>query len=153
MAQFVRARGSGATVGRRRKGLRFGLLLVILFGCKEPFSFQPDDPTKPDPPAAPILVRPANGDFIPNYAYPQDVEFEWQRVSGATSYQYECYKDSGLNPVSMVYSNSRVTGNKISVRFSRCGVYYWRVRAASPNWNNYTSWSQVFRFILPDPTD
>jgi len=129
------------------------IFLLMSSGCKDPFSFQPDDPSKPNPPAAPILVHPADGEFIPNYAYPQNVEFEWQRVSGATSYQYECYSDPGLNPATLIYSNYRVTGTKISVRFSRYGEYYWRVRSASPNWNNYTDWSRVFSFTLPNPAD
>lgn len=142
---------------RKPRAVPFILILwlmgLISISCQDPFDFQPGDPTKPDPPAAPVLVRPADGEFIPNYAYPQDVEFEWQHISGATAYQYECYNDSSLNAASLVYSNPRITTNITSVRFTRYGIYYWRVRAVSPNWNNYTAWSRPFKFLLPNPAD
>ncbi len=141
--------------GLKGKMKRVALILMALFisGCKDPFGFQPGDPTKPDPPPAPVLIRPTDGEFIPNYTYPQDVEFEWQQIKGANSYQYECYNDSALKPQSLVHSNPRITANKTSVRFSHYGIYYWRVRAASPNWNNYTPWSIPFKFLLPNPAD
>ena len=132
------------------------LLLVACLGlallaCKDPYEFEPGDPTKPDPPAAPVLTYPANGWMSDDYGYPQDVSFGWQQVSGAQFCQLEVYRDSLLRIQDLVYSNERVTQPSLTGSFSTYGSYYWRVRAASRSWNNYTAWSAPFRFGLPNP--
>jgi hypothetical protein len=126
-------------------------LVLTLFACTDPNSFQPFDPTKPDPPAPPQLVAPADSWVSDSYAYPQKVNFGWQAVLGAQFYQIEVYRDSLLRSEYLRYSNQRVTQPTLSAPFSGCGLYYWRVRAASKNWNNYTDWSSPFRFGLPNP--
>ncbi len=126
-------------------------LALAVLACTDPFSFDPGDPTKPDPPAPPKLVAPTDSWMSDSYAYPQDVDFGWQAIPGAQFYQIEVYRDSLLRGEYLRYSNQRVAQPTLSAPFSGCGLYYWRVRAASKNWNNYTDWSSPFRFSLPNP--
>jgi len=128
------------------------LTSLVILSCKDPYGYEPFDPTKPDPPAAPILQEPTNGKQLDNYAYPQNVTLKWKSVAGTRYYQIEVYSDSVLTPenlqqplISDIYSTQR------AVTFYDHGDYYWRVRAYSPNWNWYTGWSQVWQFWLPDP--
>jgi hypothetical protein len=125
--------------------------LLCLLACKDPNSFQPFDPSMPDPPAPPGLVYPVNGWVSDNWGYPQDVDFSWQRLPEAQFYQIEVYKDSLLPSGHLTYSNQRVTSIALTASFDHYGRYYWRVRAASRNWNNYTDWSEPFWFGLPNP--
>jgi hypothetical protein len=120
--------------------------LFCLLACKDPNSFQPFDPTKPDPPAPPALTYPADGWMSDDYHYPQDVNLVWQPVSGAEFYGIEVYADSLLRFPG--YENRRVTQTSLTVSFGQ-GWHYWRVRAASRTWNDYTDWSSTFRFQLP----
>jgi hypothetical protein len=126
-------------------------LVLAVIACKDPNSFQPFDPTKPDPPAAPQPTTPADGWMSDKYAYPQDVGLGWQQVSGAQFYQIEVYRDSLLRSQYLVYANERVTQPALTASISNWGLYYWHVRAASRSWNNYTVWSDSFRFSLPNP--
>lgn len=122
--------------------------LLSLLSCRDPNSYQPFDPTKPDPPAPPVLAHPSNGWMSDDYAYPQNVSFAWQAVPGAQFYEMQYHTDSLFpiaNPGLHVYQTSVV----VSVQGH--GRYYWRVRAAGSNWNNYTDWSLPFRFTLPNP--
>jgi hypothetical protein len=120
--------------------------------CRDPYDFEPNDPTKPDPPDPPELVQPGDGWLSDSYEYPQSVTFGWYALPGTLFYQMEVYRDSVVNPSARVYNNTRVTLNSVSVGFG-WGVYVWRVRAASRNWNDYTDWSAPFRFTLPNPAD
>jgi len=128
-------------------------LVLAVIACTDPYSFEPGDPTKPDPPAPPELVQPANNWQSDLYRYPQEVSFVWQALPGALFYQIEVYRDSLLRSQYLVYSNQRVTQTSLTASFSTYGWYYWRVRAASRDWNNYTAWSEPFRFGLPNPAD
>lgn len=128
------------------------LTALLVLGCKDPFSFEPGDPTKPDPPGPPVLKWPANGELIVNYAYPQDVTLEWYGIRGAGFYQVEVYTDSAPSQATLHTLKPEVAGTSVTVRFTRWGFYYWRVRAASRNWNNYTGWSGLWEFLLPDPS-
>jgi hypothetical protein len=124
--------------------------LVCLLACKGPNSYQPLDPTKPDPPAPPLLTYPVNRWMSDCYAYPQNVSFGWQAVPGAQFYELQIQTDSlfpGTHPGLLVYQTSVVYS------LETFGLYYWRVRAASSNWNNYTDWSSPFRFTLPNPAE
>ena len=126
-------------------------LLLVLLACRDPFSFEPGDPTKPDPPAPPQLVAPADSWRSDDYGYPQDVAFAWQAIPGTAFYQLEAYIDWTIDPQHLVFADQRVTSTALTASFSRYGRYYWRVRAASRSWNNYTDWSPPFRFMLPNP--
>jgi hypothetical protein len=126
-------------------------LMLAIVACKDPNSFQPFDPNNPDPPDAPQLVAPANGWTSDQFAYPQNVSLGWQQVSGAQFYQIEVYRDSLLHGQYPVYANERITEPALTASISNWGLYYWHVRAASRNWNNYTAWSTPFRFSLPNP--
>ena len=126
-------------------------LLLTLLACRDPFSFEPGDPTKPDPPAPPQLVAPADSWRSDDYGYPQDVAFAWQAIPGTAFYQLEAYIDWTIDPQHLVFADQRVTSTALTASFSRYGRYYWRVRAASRSWNNYTDWSPPFRFMLPNP--
>jgi hypothetical protein len=127
------------------------LVLLCLLACRDPNSYQPFDPTKPDPPIPPVLIYPTNGWVSDDFAYPQDVDFSWQGLAGAQFYQIEVYRDSLLRSQYLVYSSRRVYQTSLTVPDSTWGLYYWRVRAASSNWNNYTDWSSAFHFSLPNP--
>ena len=124
-------------------------VVILLAACKDPYDFQPGDPTKPNPPAPPVLVSPPDGHEGDNYSYPQTVELEWRVLSGATFYQIEVYTDSALTR--LYASEDRVKTTRATLSFGRYGTYFWHVRAASPAWNNYTDWSAAFRFSLPNP--
>jgi hypothetical protein len=128
------------------------LLLAALLACKDPYDFEPGDPTKPDPPGPPVQVSPADGENTWNYGYPQDVTFSWRGVAGAMFYQLEAYSDSMASQQTLVASNMRVNGTNVTLTFQRWGFYYWRVRAASRSWNDYTDWSRLSQFILPNPS-
>ncbi|MCX6843165.1 MAG: hypothetical protein NTX53_12875 [candidate division WOR-3 bacterium] len=125
--------------------------LLCLLACTDPYSFEPGDPTKPDPPAPPQLVAPGDSWMSDDYGYPQEVAFEWKPVPGAVFYQFEAYNEWVIDPQHLVSANQRVTSPGLTTSFGSCGRYYWRVRAASKNWNDYTEWSQPFRFGLPNP--
>ena len=133
------------------KSAIFACLVLAVLACKDPNSFQPFDPTKPDPPGPPVLTYPGIGWMSDQYGYPQDVSFGWQQVSGAQFYQIEVYRDSLLRSQYLVYANERVTQPLLTAPLSTWGMYYWHVRAASRNWNNYTGWSDPFWFSLPNP--
>jgi hypothetical protein len=126
-------------------------LVLVILACTDPFSFEPGDPTKPNPPSSPELIQPGNGWMSDDYIYPQNVTLGWQKVPGAQFYQVEAYRDSLLRSQYLVHANQRVAQPPLTVPFSGFGLYYWRVRAASRNWNNYTNWSAPFRFSLPNP--
>jgi hypothetical protein len=131
--------------------MKWWLVSVALLGllaCRDPNSYQPFDPTNPDPPAPPVLAYPADGWMSDDYAYPQNVSFAWQAVPGAQFYEMQVNDDSlfpGTRPFWRVYQTSVVYS------FQTFGVRYWRVRAVSSNWNNYTNWSAPFHFSLPNP--
>jgi hypothetical protein len=125
--------------------------LLWLLACRDPNSYQPFDPTKPNPPAPPVLSYPVNGWVSDGYGYPQDVNFGWQRLAGAQFYQIEVYRDSLLRSQYLVYAADRVTLTAVTDSIPNWGMYYWHVRAASRYWNNYTDWSDPFHFALPNP--
>jgi hypothetical protein len=126
-------------------------LVLAVLACKDPNSFQPLDPTKPDPPAPPQLTAPGDSWMSDSYAYPQEVSFSWQPIPGAGFYQFEVYNEWTIDPQHLVFANQRMTSTALTTSFDHYGRYYWRVRAASKNWNNYTNWSVPFRFGLPNP--
>ena len=127
------------------------VVLLCLLACKDPNSFQSFDPNKPDPPGPPVLTYPTDGWVSDQFAYPQDISFGWQQVSGTQFYQIEVYRDSLLRSQYLIYANERITQPALTASFSNWGLYYWHVRAASRNWNSYTAWSAPFRFGLPNP--
>ncbi len=123
-------------------------MLLLVLACKDPYDFEPGDPSKPNPPAAPALRSPADGYNTETYVYPQDVELIWYPVERAEFYQVRVYRDSLLQH--LVAANDRA--RSVSVVFSLSfGQYFWHVRAASRQWNDYTDWSVTWRFIVPSP--
>jgi hypothetical protein len=122
--------------------------LLGLLACRDPNSYQPSDPTKSDPPAPPVLDYPVNGWVSYDFAYPQNVNFGWQVVPGAQFYEVQITWDSlfsSPDPGQRVYQTS------LSMSMSGYGLFFWRVRAASSRWNDYTDWSAPFHFSLPNP--
>lgn len=127
-------------------------VLLILFACRDPYSFEPNDPTKPDPPPPPRLVLPAYGWISEDFAYPQDISLGWDGLPGVLFYQVEIYlNDSTLQSGSLTWSSQRVLYPSVTVQLGWYGWYFWRVRAASRGWNGYTDWSAASRFALPNP--
>jgi len=100
-----------------------------------------------------VPTVPSNGKFIKNWAYPQDVTFRWQPVSGTQFYQVEAYTDSILIPDNMCHFEDKIPSNEASITFHHYGTYWWHVRSYSPNWKWYTDWSELYSFILPNPAD
>jgi hypothetical protein len=130
------------------KRLALLAVLLALFACKDPYSFE----TKPDPPPPPKLTQPAYGWISPDFAYPQDIELAWDGLPGTLFYQVGIYReDSTLQSRSLAWSSERLPYARVTARLGRYGRYYWRVRAASRNWNNYTNWSAASKFALPNP--
>ncbi len=132
------------------KWLLAASLVLALLACRDPYSFEPGDPTKPDPPAPPQLVAPADSWRSDSYAYPQNVSFGWQAVPSAQFYEMQIQTDSLFPSPSM---SQHLYGTATVYSIQRFGLYYWRVRAASRDWNDYTDWSPTFRFSLPNPAD
>ncbi len=126
-------------------------LAAGLLVCKDPLSFQPGDPSMPDPPGPPVPVYPPDGENTGDYGYPQDVAFQWGKVNGAIFYQVEVYTESIPELPNLHTIADGVTTTTVTVRFGRYGFYYWRVRAGSHRWNWYTDWSELNRFVLPNP--
>jgi hypothetical protein len=127
------------------------LLTLAFLACTDPFSFEPGDPTKPDPPAPPRLTSPPDSWCSDNYGYPQSVTFTWQPIPGPVFYQFEAYDDWTPNQQNLIFENKRVASTTLKTSFYHYGRYCWRVRAASREWNDYTDWSGAFRFALPSP--
>ncbi|HTW91003.1 MAG TPA: hypothetical protein VMH22_04775 [bacterium] len=126
--------------------------LLCLLACRDPNSYQPTNPTKSDPPPPPVLSDPVNGWVSNDTCYPQAVGFGWQAVHGAQFYEIQVsIWDSLFTLHHIVYSNPRIYETGVTASDSTYGGYYWRVRAASSNWNNYTNWSDPFHFSLPNP--
>ena len=123
--------------------------VLCLLACRNPNSYQPFDPTMPDPPGPPVLVQPVNGWKSGDYAYPQDVKLGWQRVTGAQFYEIQFSWDSLFQ--SAADTTRKVYLESLTVSMQSYGRYYWRVRAASHYWNNYTDWSLPFHFELANP--
>lgn len=127
---------------------RLLVIALLVLACKDPYDFEPGDPTKPNPPASPVLRSPPDGYSTEKYVYPQDVELVWYPVERAEFYQVRVYRDSLRQQ--LVAANDRV--RLVSAVFSfGVGQYYWCVRAASRQWNDYTGWSVTWRFIIPSP--
>jgi hypothetical protein len=123
-------------------------LILAALACKDPYDFEPGDPTKPNPPE---LAAPLDGWMSDSYIHPQEVSFVFRSVPGASFYQLEVYRDSLLRSQYLFYSNPRLTQTSVATSLPYYGLCFWRVRAASRNWNNYTAWSTPFRFSLPNP--
>lgn len=126
------------------KWLSVSVALLCLLACRDPNSYQPFDPTMPDPPAPPVLVYPGNGWVSNDYSYPQNVSFGWQGVPGAQFYE--------IDVGSTFWGFTRqVSQTSVVESIPLYGLYYWQVRAVSNKWNNYTNWSEWFHFALPNP--
>jgi len=93
------------------------------------------------PPSSPILDQPEEGASVETTA----INFSWQAVSGANSYQLDVSRSSDFALGSMIYSADlgNVTSKSVSVEFTQ-GTYYWRVRAY--NQTGWSNWSGVRSF-------
>ncbi|MDD3150731.1 MAG: S8 family serine peptidase [Candidatus Gastranaerophilales bacterium] len=91
------------------------------------------------PPAAPSLISPANAssstDLTPT--------FDWNDVSGATSYTIQIDNNSGFTSVD--YTNSPTASTYTPASNLPVGTWYWRVLATNANGSSaYTSgWSVI----------
>jgi hypothetical protein len=124
--------------------------LLGMLACRDPYSYQPSDPTRPDPPAPPVLICPANGWVSGDFTYPQEVSLSWEAVPGAQFYEFQVTHDSLFQSI-YIPLGPHIYETSVAESIRLFGLYYWRVRAASRNWNNYTDWSLPFRFTLPNP--
>jgi hypothetical protein len=89
-------------------------------------------------PTAPTLISPSNGST--NIAL-TGTAFQWNSVSGATSYEYAYADNSSFNNA-ITTSTSLLTGNSGALQGST--TYYWKVRAS--NGFGYSPWSTVWSF-------
>jgi hypothetical protein len=117
----------------------------ILMTCRDPESFQPDDPyTEPPPPPEiiyPLADTVVNGTVVSVY-------FNWTAVPSAES--YEIQYDTSLTWPSDWRETAAALSCYISVRrFAFTTVYYYRIRALSASWQEgHTEWSQTRKFYV-----
>jgi hypothetical protein len=121
--------------------------LVVLMnlnkGCKEPSDYEPQD-TLVAPPGPPQPLAPEDSAvFVVGNIY-----FEWSKVSGVDFYEIAIDQSPNFNDAAIykVYTHSATIG------VGTIGIKYWRVRAYSPYWTWYTSWSPSRCIIVkPEP--
>ncbi len=110
------------------------LLLILSCGSS------PSDPGDPGPADTNMLNEPANGETVTG----PEVTFEWDAVSGATTYYHQIDTDQSMqNPVQNTSSSPTVT-----VTPESAGTWWWRVRTAVEGQTYYTEWSDVWSFTL-----
>ncbi|MCX8014707.1 MAG: choice-of-anchor J domain-containing protein, partial [candidate division WOR-3 bacterium] len=90
------------------------------------------------------LVAPAHG-FRTN---DQSVTFEWNAVSGATTYRIEIANDPNFDPL---YHYATVSTNTYTLDNIPEGTYYWRVRVEAPGTPDPWSESRMFTIDLTPP--
>ena len=119
------------------------MILAINSGCKNPNDFGPDGDDLIPPPDPPTQTKPADDTiFYYDGPYPNDIQLEWGYVEGAQFCQIQIGREpsfDGVNPV-------RVDGYSSVFSVNDNGIYYWRVRAYSTNWEWYTGWSGTWKF-------
>lgn len=105
----------------------------------------------PGPPAAPILVSPANNATLP---LNQSITFSWNPVSGAATYQIQIDDSSSFN--SPVLSRTGITQTQTAHTLTSEGTFWWRVRGRTASGTN-GAWSTARSFVIqrlttPTPT-
>jgi gingipain R len=96
------------------------------------------------PPATPVLASPANG----SSTYDTTPTFDWNDVSGATSYTIQADNNSGFTSPEI---NQTVTSSSYTPSSSlNYETYYWRVKAT----NSYgsSSYTTTWSLLIEDPT-
>ena len=89
-------------------------------------------------PAAPVLVRPVNGDT----AQPVTPMLKWSTVNGATSYHMQVATDTGFS--SLFLQDTALTDTERVIILDSSTTYYWRVRAK--NAGGSSAWAVVWSF-------
>ena len=93
---------------------------------------------KVGPPAAPILLSPANGTF----GYPQVLS--WSASTGATSYDLQLSTTADFSSISF---NGVMTTTSAQMMLQDNTTYYWRVNATGIG--GTSPWSTVWNFTTP----
>lgn len=94
--------------------------------------------------AAPTLVSPANNTSWTQNLYPT---FQWQSVTGATSYTIQISRSTDFSSTYLVKSSTVYnTYYIIDVALTNCTSYYWRVRAV--NDDGVGTWSSTWKFTV-----
>jgi len=88
---------------------------------------------------APLLTAPVNNAVN----QPSNVLFQWQAVTGATTYEYNLALDAGFGTIIRAYEQS-ATNYQVSPLLAAQTTYYWRVRAK--NSEGASPWSTVWNF-------
>lgn len=109
-----------------------------------PFNFT----TQFQPPAAPILVSPGNGQ--PNAA--TSLTLTWNAVSGATSYRVQVATNSNFT-TGIVLDDSTVTATSRNIAgLLNSTQYFWRVRATNPGGPGpYSTTFSFTTIVVPPP--
>ncbi|WP_191906879.1 LamG-like jellyroll fold domain-containing protein [Adhaeribacter soli] len=105
------------------------------------------DKPLPAPPAAPVLISPANNAS----GQPVQVLLSWQQASTVTAYRVQLASDPSFTAT--IYDERGVSGNSLKVSGLLYNTtYYWRVRAE--NQGGLSSWSltRSFSTALSSPT-
>jgi hypothetical protein len=130
--------------------LRFLLFSLVIFlidlnsGCKNPDEYAPPQDSLVAPPAPPQLIVPADSElFSQTPGIAMDIYFEWSAVTDAQYYQIQVALDVAFNNTLF---DENVYARSVTLTFYQTGEFFWRVRAYSPLWTWYTSWSEIRYF-------
>ncbi|HEX2989155.1 MAG TPA: VCBS repeat-containing protein [Anaerolineales bacterium] len=106
------------------------------------------------PPAAPVLLSPANGARLP---INQGIPFSWSAVPGAAAYEIQ-FDDSSSFSAPLIAAQTGLTQTQTTQTFTSERRFWWRVRARTAAGIN-GAWSSVRSFdikrnapSLPTPT-
>lgn len=95
------------------------------------------------PPVAPVLVSPENASTI----YDNPPQFDWNDVTGATTYTIIVASDASFTTV--VYQASQLTvSNATPSSALETGTYYWHVRGV--NTGGTGTWSGTYQFTIEE---
>jgi N-acetylneuraminic acid mutarotase len=96
--------------------------------------------------STPVLVSPANGAIN----VPTTVSFDWNSVTGATSYRIQVAADSAFTSV---LKDSTVNADSLTLAgFSPNSLYYWKVVAINNSGTGLYSATYNFRIIIALPS-
>jgi hypothetical protein len=100
-------------------------------------------PPTPAPPAAPVLLSPANGARLP---INQPIPFSWSAVSGAATYEVQ-FDDSSSFSNPLIAAQTGLTGTQTTQTFTSERRFWWRVRARTAGGVN-SAWSSARSFEI-----
>jgi hypothetical protein len=105
-----------------------------------------DSLSQPVTPLAPADDAPAGGNLAGGAV--SGVVLTWQLLPGAATYTWQLSPNSSFSVMPNGFSGNTSGTSVPAPALVPAGIYYWRVRAASPL---YSPWSAVWSFSTPSP--